>query len=465
MKSACRQESRPGGILPFLAVFLGLIAIGFSFGCKRTVTEGSLVLTQIPHGVRPRSGAGPDERYPEGSRVILALKTGETRLLSKGLAAAGGPVASPSGARVFFNGKDRSGVWQIYEADLSGRRPKIVTSMPGGAADAALLDERRIVFSSPVSGDSPSALYSQAVGGEPQRLTFGPRDAIEPTVLRDGRILYVSAWSRGASTNCHHGLFTINNDGTEVTPFALDGDGAPFVRRPREIGQGRIAFLASDISNAGRVVAEQVRLARPFQSRAGLFETSLSECGSIEAGDRGRLLACSGGAALQFEADGKGQGQPIFDDPAWSEVEAVSLWPRSAPMGHLSAMSAFKSTGTILCLDANFTRGAAQSELRAEKVRVIAGTPPRKLGEVSLQRDGSFMAEVPADTPIGFEALDAEGRVVRRLAPSIWVRPGENRACVGCHEPYNRSPRNTRPIAVTVPAVKLEAHAPSIARK
>jgi hypothetical protein len=32
----------------------------------------------------------------------------------------------------------------------------------------------------------------------------------------------------------------------------------------------------------------------------------------------------------------------------------------------------------------------------------------------------------------------------------IWVRPAENRTCVGCHEPHNRAPHNHRPLAVNV---------------
>ena len=67
------------------------------------------------------------------------------------------------------------------------------------------------------------------------------------------------------------------------------------------------------------------------------------------------------------------------------------------------------------------------------------------------RRDGSFLAEVPADMPIGFETLDENGRVLRHEAPMIWVRPAENRSCIGCHEPHNRAPHNHRPLAVNAP--------------
>ena len=94
----------------------------------------------------------------------------------------------------------------------------------------------------------------------------------------------------------------------------------------------------------------------------------------------------------------------------------------------------------------------------AQRVRVLASQArgsARSLGEIPLQRDGSFMAEVPADTPVGFETLDAGGQVLQRLPPALWVRPGENRTCIGCHEPDNRSPRNVRPLAVTAPVATL----------
>ena len=90
----------------------------------------------------------------------------------------------------------------------------------------------------------------------------------------------------------------------------------------------------------------------------------------------------------------------------------------------------------------------------ATHVRVLAETSPGTfcaLGEVAVQADGSFLAEVPANVPLGFESLDANGRVLRREAPMIWVRPAENRTCIGCHEPHNRAPHNHRPLAVNVP--------------
>jgi hypothetical protein len=174
-------------------------------------------------------------------------------------------------------------------------------------------------------------------------------------------------------------------------------------------------------------------------------------------------------AVYQVPCNAAALGAPRFDDPAWNDLEAAALAPRPPPMGHISAMAPAKKTGTILCLNANFTDYRSTnngSPPAAVKVRVLAGGERGEcgsLGEAGLCADGSFMAEVPADVPLGFEALDAQGQVLRRLPPMLWVRPGENRSCLGCHEPHNRSPRNLRPLAVGAPPVQLGARPTGVA--
>jgi hypothetical protein len=154
-------------------------------------------------------------------------------------------------------------------------------------------------------------------------------------------------------------------------------------------------------------------------------------------------------------------GAPLLDEPDWNCVEAVEVTASRRPMGRLSNMDLSRQTGQILCLNANDSTYASehgQPACRAVRVRLFTEKEPGKsspLGEVEVQSDGSFMAEVPADIPLGFEALDDTGRVLRHEAPLIWVRPGENRSCIGCHEAHNHSPRNFRPFAVRMPVPRL----------
>jgi hypothetical protein len=148
-------------------------------------------------------------------------------------------------------------------------------------------------------------------------------------------------------------------------------------------------------------------------------------------------------------------------DPAWNVVEAVPTAPTRRPMGRISNMDPNRKTGQILCLNANDTTYLptdGQSIPTASRMRVLVATAngsARPLGEVQVQSDGSFMAEVPADVALGFEALDNQGQVLRRVDPLIWVRSGENRSCTGCHAPHNRAPHNHRPLAVRAQVPRL----------
>lgn len=167
-------------------------------------------------------------------------------------------------------------------------------------------------------------------------------------------------------------------------------------------------------------------------------------------------------AVYRVAPEARALGEPIFDDPAWNEIEAVGVVPGPKPMGHVSAIKPKKPTGSILCLNADFTRRSTNATetptARAKFVRVLTAAGQgqvQALGEVPLQEDGSFLVDVPADRAIGFQTLDADGRILRQLPPVIWVRPGENRSCLGCHEPPNRAARNQRPLAAGLPPFVL----------
>ena len=446
-------------------------------GCRKLVPPGSLVLTQSPVTATAVSASDIlDLRYPPGSRVVLMespLGSKRVQVLSEGLAAAGDPIVSYDGQRVFFAGKaSTAGEWQIYQEDLAGGRPQMLTTMSGGAMSPSLLPNGSLVFASPVPkiggpNDSqlPSALFVQSPGGRPWALTFTSYATTEPTMLSDGRILFVSTTPpESSSSAASPALFTINNDGTEITAFAGPEDSASAIQRPRLLADGRVVFL---VSKSGSSSAAFVRMARPFQSRALLFPDVTARVSSVEAASNGDLLVCaentSGAktalALFRVGPAATALGAPLLADPVWNNCEAVEVSPHRQPMGRLSTMDLTKSTGKILCLDANFSNDPADGQTSvATHVRVLAQTSPGNisaLGEVPVLADGSFLAEVPADVPIGFEALDENGRILRREAPMIWVRPAENRSCIGCHEPHNRAPHNHRPLAVSLPITSL----------
>jgi hypothetical protein len=337
----------------------------------------------------------------------------------------------------------------------------------------AIAAHGELVFSSPVpkagrlrTTPEPAALYGQMPGHAPSRLTFGPDSALDATVLRDGRVLFVTAEPRDNRHSPRHlCLFTINNDGTEATAYACQDGGTDIVGRPRELGDGRIAFLAARTAEPeSKAWAEYVKPAAPFATRGSLFADQGIDCRSVEPMSGEVVLACikasgwvgrsmtSNAAVFRVASGATAAGTPLFDDPQWNSVEAVSVAARNEPSGHTSAVIAGAPSGTLLCLNVNDSSEPAADMNRAPaaelRVFTSAGTgEQRTIGAVPVDSDGSVIVHLPADVPLGLDTLDAQGHVLRHQPAFLWLRPGENRACIGCHEPRNHAPRNIRPLA------------------
>jgi hypothetical protein len=79
------------------------------------------------------------------------------------------------------------------------------------------------------------------------------------------------------------------------------------------------------------------------------------------------------------------------------------------------------------------------------------------LGYVPVEPDGSFQINIPANTPVAFSVLDAQGRAFQVHTNWIQARPGEVRSCDGCHSPRKGAAINSGTIANTIPAAWLSA--------
>jgi hypothetical protein len=131
--------------------------------------------------------------------------------------------------------------------------------------------------------------------------------------------------------------------------------------------------------------------------------------------------------------------------------EPVPLAPTRRPQGHLSVVDPAKSSGDVFCVDARPQGGA---RVRAVRFTTLDGAA-RGIGDAPVEEDGSFFARVPADVPLVLDLVDADGAVVGAQHTPFWVRPGETRGCIGCHEEPDTTPPNVRPRAVLGPPVLL----------
>lgn len=155
--------------------------------------------------------------------------------------------------------------------------------------------------------------------------------------------------------------------------------------------------------------------------------------------------------------------QLVYDDPKMSDVDPVPLEPRSRPPVLSSTRDPKpSSTGIIYCnsvfnTDLPFDTSAVRSVRVLEGVQMgqsiaaNAAFRTRLLGSVPIHPDGSFAVEVPADVPLRFELADEDGRMLVHETAFSYVRPGETKGCVGCHERPSEAPPNMRPLALDDP--------------
>jgi len=122
--------------------------------------------------------------------------------------------------------------------------------------------------------------------------------------------------------------------------------------------------------------------------------------------------------------------------------------------------------GTAFCLNVNdsIASAADRNPAPASALRVFALTGSGQqcdLGKVPVASDGSVLVYLPAGMPLGFDTLDGQGKLLRHQPAFVWLQPGENRACVGCHESRNHSPQNLRPLAAQLEPSRLDLADPS----
>ena len=163
------------------------------------------------------------------------------------------------------------------------------------------------------------------------------------------------------------------------------------------------------------------------------------------------------------------------DGPLHSPVYLGARWrPRLMPprVADTSAGET-RATGVLYCGNARHTKNTTAGWQHVRAIRVLAGrgltvrsshsyivhagSEVTELGTVPLAPDGSFAVEVPADTAIAFQAVDAEGRSELNEMSWIYVRPGESRGCVGCHHTRQAAPpaATVSVQALRIPPLKL----------
>ncbi len=314
------------------------------------------------------------------------------------------------------------------------------------------------------------------------RTTYNLGGDRAPTVLGDGRVLY-SSWQRQG-----YALMTISWAGEDLNPFYGCQDSTLSQLAPCEVrASRRVVFIerqGAAADNSGRLA--EVSLRRPLHSHRVLSQDQGRYRTPQEAADGSLLVAwapAAGRGSFGIYGFDERRGRPgrlVYDDPLWDDFDPQPLVPRQEPtaripmaaMASVLDLGGFKNAGQIQCMNVydtdrpevaairpgqvksvrfveGLTLSPAEAGRRREQPPVSAdGTWPgpfvttRPLGEAPVEGDGSFYVNAVGDTPFYVETLDAQGHVLATMRTWMWVRSGDQRGCVGCHENKELAPEN-----------------------
>jgi Hydrazine synthase alpha subunit middle domain len=246
-------------------------------------------------------------------------------------------------------------------------------------------------------------------------------------------------------------LFLIDLNGSEANSASMDITPlVPGDRSPSSQGIGRYYD------------AEPVGDEAP-----GQFLTSWSD-GPVQTEELARAMSnAQFGIFLLDTANASGTNggrSPIYDDKNYWDILARPVKVRAEPANLASPISATDSSTTVGALNVYTSSLLTIPSGSVVKVRLIEGFSGEeggvdmfgttefdgqsKYGEIPLQADGSFAADVPANVPLHIQLVDKFGLAVGVTGShgtaggtpvaneDIWFsgRAGESRFCGGCHE-------------------------------
>ena len=464
----------------------------------------AMVLTQLPASRSAKALANGTLRDPEGEggRIVWVAASGRVTVLTPEFHSAADPAVSFDGRRILFAAKrGPADPWCLYEREIDGPGERAVVCPPGGARHPLYLPAVYTLTATSTEahelvafvGETPgvvneagrgrnTSLYSCRLDGSGvERLTFNLSNDFDPTVLEDGRIVYAS-WQRHSLARGPNGrvvLLGLNLDGTDALVFAAD-EGRRVKHMATPAADRQVVFVEADaVAGDGSGTLAAVSLRRNLHSYRPLSAPADGLFHSPSADPRGGLRVSwrpedGRGTYGVYHFDlATGRKRRLYDDPDWHDVQARVVAPHPRPDGRSSVVSEDDRTGTLYGLDVGITDlgPSALPTGTAKRLRVIEGlaraetpasteplAPRRVLGEVPLAGDGSFHLQVPADTALQLQLLDADGLALRSSA-WIWARPRESRGCIGCHEDPERTPPNRFVKALQRPADVLTAPA------
>jgi len=350
----------------------------------------------------------------------------------------------------------------------------------------AFLSDRKPAFAYCWTSTSPVLYRADADGGNVLRLSANYLADFTPSVMMDGRILF-SRWEyvdRPAIPI--QSLWAINPDGTMLSGVfgnrtlspatfmeARDIPGMPgkilcVMTSHNGPCRGAIGLIDSDvgdnINTAIRNLTPEIDIGTVDDARRGNQMRGPYE--SPVPIDERYFLVSRAGTTLLRDYDGTvehvlyepvgGMGfysaQPVRPRPTPQSVRAIRVDSDTPPvaqvlmhdvtmgLGNAVARGEVKRIAVVQEMEKDIRSETSQRQFGFQFPVVSCGAtyaPKRVWGFADVEEDGSAHFEVPANVPLYFLPLDAEGRAVQRMRTFTHFMPGERQSCVGCHADRN----------------------------
>ena len=439
-------------------------------------TDADVIATAAPEYL-PLAALKGGERFPKGAQLLL-IHDGRAETLVAGFAATADANVGFDGKTVLFAGKQTAGdAWQIWEMTLADRAVRRIIGGDGDAIRPFYLPGGRLVYARRTAqrfrlegagkdGGLLNAAIDANAGSTVQPLSYMRGNAIPTDVLLDGRILFESGFPLGSGSMPE--LYLVYSDGSGVESYRCDHGRARW--GGKQLASGDVVFThGSSLARFTSPLAHEAAIGAPHAEYAGgIAETSAGAwlvssraaagthyaLKSWEPGDGSRRSAAALRTVLAMN------GEDL--------VEPVVISARTRPKRHPSGLHPW-DYANMMALDARQSR-EGDSQVAPARVRLEAMDAQGHavaMGTAPVERDGSFLVKVPADEPIRYALLDANGAVVRQEHGWFWIRRGEQRYCVGCHAGPERSSENRVPAVLlrTTTAVDLTGAKPVDAAK
>lgn len=439
----------------------------------------------------------------------LSLTSGSVRQLTQGDTDNFSPVMLPSGDILFVStrrgGYHRCGrgpcfVYTLARMSKGGEEPRSVSFHETHEWDPCLLSDGRVVYTRWDYVDRNAVHYEQLWSARPDgsdaRIYYG-NNTWNPTGIWEARAIPGSTRIM-ATAAPHHGMSAgsvilvdpaLGVDGPEPLTRLTPDVRFPESESPLAFGPDPTAFdFDTPVRQYWRVpfpepwaettVPEEEKRwpGHCYKSPWPLSETFFLVSYSFDqlVGEPGPNLPNMFG--LYF-ADAFGNKELIYRDPAISSLWARPLAPRAPPSEvERPDTGGASDHGTFLVSNVQAGWPPLPADVPITHLRIIqvllkttphADSPrvgaafaaPGKqvLGTVPVEADGSAYFEAPARTPVLFQTLDARGRAVQTMRSLVYLQPGENQSCVGCHDHRMQAPPpGSLPLALARPPSQIE---------